>query len=103
MEKKRQRKRNGLKKKMLSRLLYVGAIILFIVQGVCQQPIIDANKAQIAKLEQEIEYEKQRAKEVDFWAQRVDTDEYIEKVARTKLGYVKSNEKIFIDASKSGD
>ena len=33
----------------------------------------------------------------------VGTDEYIEKIARDKLGMIKANEKIFIDVSKSQD
>lgn len=100
MEKKRMKK-TAQGKKLLFRWGFIALIALMFIQGVRQQPQIDKNKRDIASLEQQIQYEKQRAEEVDVWTQKVDTDEYIEKVARTKLGLVKSNEKIFIDASKS--
>lgn len=100
MEKKRKRK-TAQGKSVLLKWIYMAVIAVMLVQGVRQQPLIDKNKQEINQIQQQIEYEKQRAAEVDVWTQKVDTDEYIEKVARTKLGLVKSNEKIFIDASKS--
>ncbi len=100
MEKKRKRK-TAQGKRVLFKWIYMAVIAVMLVQGVRQQPLIDKNKQEINQIQQQIEYEKQRAAEVDVWTQKVDTDEYIEKVARTKLGLVKSNEKIFIDASKS--
>lgn len=100
MEKKRKRK-TAQGKSVLFKWIYMAVIAVMLVQGVRQQPLIDKNKQEINQIQQQIEYEKQRAAEVDVWTQKVDTDEYIEKVARTKLGLVKSNEKIFIDASKS--
>lgn len=101
MERKRRKKKTRLEKGFLLKWIYISVIIIMVVQGVRQQPLIDANKQKIIDIQQQIEYEKQRAAEVDAWTAKVDTDEYIEKVARTKLGLVKSNEKIFIDASKS--
>lgn len=99
--KKKVKKRITLEKGCIFKWLYAFFVITAVVQGVRQQPRIDYNKQKISELKQEIEYEKQRAAEVDVWASKVDTDEYIEKVARTKLGLVKSNEKIFIDASRA--
>lgn len=96
-----KKRRIKLEKGFVLKWIYAFCIIAAIVQGVRQQPEIDYNKQKINELKQEIEYEKQRAAEVDVWAEKADTDEYIEKVARTKLGLVKSNEKIFIDASRA--
>ena len=98
---KRGKKKTSLKRGFLVRWIYIAAILIMIIQGVRQQPTIDANKQRIADIERQVAYEEQRAAEIDAWAEKVGTDEYIEKVARTKLGLVKSNEKIFIDASKS--
>ncbi|HIU49292.1 MAG TPA: septum formation initiator family protein, partial [Candidatus Avimonoglobus intestinipullorum] len=50
-------------------------------------------------LQEKIEYEKQRMQEVDEMKDKVDTDEYIEKVAREKLGLIKDDEIVFIDVS----
>lgn len=98
---KKGKKKITFEKGFIYKWLYAFFVIAAVVQGIRQQPKIDYNKHKINELKQQIEYEKQRAAEVDVWASKVDTDEYIEKVARTKLGLVKSNEKIFIDASRT--
>ncbi len=72
-----------------------------IIKGIMQQPQILENKAEIAKLSEEIEYEKARQKEVDNVRDSMDTEEYIERIARDKLGMIKANEKIFVDVSTS--
>ncbi|MBQ7985649.1 MAG: septum formation initiator family protein [Clostridia bacterium] len=46
-----------------------------------------------------MEYEKQRIKEIDEVSEKVGTDEYTEKVAREKLGMIKSDEIVFVDIS----
>lgn len=74
-----------------------------IIRGVMQQPQIIANKEEIARLEEQIEYEGVRQEEVDEMSEMVGTDEYIEKIAREKLGMVKADEKIFIDVSTSDE
>jgi cell division protein FtsB len=78
-------------------ILIAGA---FMFKGIMQQPQIQKNKAQIASLQQQMEYETTRMEEVDALKGKVNTDEYIEKVAREKLGLIKANEKVFIDVSK---
>ena len=64
-----------------------------------QMPQIYANKQRIASLNEQIEYEKTRQLEIDELSGKVNTDEYIEKVAREKLGLVKENEIIFYDVA----
>ena len=64
-----------------------------------QQPQILENKEEIARLSEEIDYEKARQEEVENVRESVDTDEYIERIAREKLGMIKANEKIFVDVS----
>lgn len=49
------------------------------------------------KLSALLEYEKKRAAELNEMIQRLDSDTlFIEQVARTKLGMLKDNEKVFI-------
>lgn len=83
-------------------LVWAVAIIsgFMIFKGFMQVPQIRANKAEIAKLEEKIEYEKVRQKETDELMTQVDSDEYIEKVASEKLGLIKSNTKVFVDVSQ---
>ncbi len=68
-------------------------------RGLMQIPQISAGKAKATELAEQIEYEKERQKEVELLKDKVDTDEYIEKIASEKLGLVKNNAKIFVDVS----
>ena len=52
-------------------------------------------KEQEAELEAELEKEKSRSEEIDELAEYVGTDEYVEDVAKEKLGLVYPNEIIF--------
>ncbi|MBQ8301663.1 MAG: septum formation initiator family protein [Clostridia bacterium] len=80
------------------------ALFIFIVggmafRGAMQIPQIMSLKSQIAQLNSQIEYEKERQNEVVELMTKVDTDEYIEKIASEKLGLIKSNAKVFVDVS----
>lgn len=90
------------KNKSIYRILGAVFAVVFsvmIVKGIMQQPEITKNEEKIAKLQEQIEYEKKRAEEVEIMKSKVDTDEYIEKVAREKLGMIKRDEIVFIDVS----
>lgn len=78
-------------------IILVGGMIF---KGVMQQPQINKNREQIAKLENQIAYEKERQTEIENLKDKVNSDEYIEKMANEKLGLVKSNAKIFVDVSQ---
>ncbi|MGN0106227.1 MAG: septum formation initiator family protein [Hominilimicola sp.] len=68
-------------------------------KGLMQIPQIKSSKAEIARLTDQIEYEKERQKEVAELKGKVNSDEYIEKIASEKLGLIKSNSKVFVDVS----
>ncbi|MDY3971958.1 MAG: septum formation initiator family protein [Clostridia bacterium] len=68
-------------------------------KGLMQIPQIKASKAEIARLTDQIEYEKERQKEVEALKDKVNSDEYIEKIASEKLGLIKNNSKVFVDVS----
>lgn len=57
-----------------------------IFKGLMQIPQINASKAEVAKLTNQIEYEQERQKEIEELKGKVNTDEYIEKMASEKLG-----------------
>ena len=80
---------------VLTALVCVG----FIVKGVMYQPAISAHEKRKAEIQEGIEYEKQKIKEIDEITEKVGTDEYTEKVAREKLGMIKSDEIVFVDIS----
>ncbi|MBP3361942.1 MAG: septum formation initiator family protein [Clostridia bacterium] len=93
-------KKNHIKLKLF---VLIAVCSVMIIRGIMQQPQILANKAEIERLQNEIDYEKERQEEIEDMRDMVETDEYIEKIARDKLGMIKKNEKIFIDVSKSGN
>lgn len=83
----------------LLKIVIVAAAVSMLFKGIMQQPQINANRREIAKLNEQIKYEKQRQIEIDEMRKKVNTDEYIEKIAEEKLGLVKNNVKIFVDVS----
>lgn len=80
---------------VLAALISIGMI----VKGAMYQPAISVNEKRKAEIQESIEYEKQRIKEIDEVTEKVGTDEYTEKVAREKLGMIKSDEIVFVDIS----
>ena len=71
----------------------------FIINGLMQTPAINANRKAEEETRAKIEEEKERQKEIDNLTTKVNTDEYIERIASEKLGLVKSNATIFYDVS----
>ncbi len=84
-------------------LLWVVIIssVSMIFKGLMQLPQIMEGRAEIAEYKEMIEEEKTRRDEIEDLATKVNTDEYIERVASEKLGLVKSNATIFYDVSDS--
>ncbi len=97
---KKKKAKSALKRKRI----YVIVIMLIsgymVFCGCMQNPRINERKEQIDNSNHELEYEKARAEQLEDLKDVQDTDEYIEKVAREKLGLVHEDEKIFIDVSK---
>ncbi|MDO4282480.1 MAG: septum formation initiator family protein [Clostridia bacterium] len=74
--------------------------IYFIYTMIDQQTKINNYDSQIEMYEADIEVKNGL---LDYYSQQsenIQTDEYIESVARDKLGYVKPYEKIFVDANR---
>lgn len=81
-------------------VLAVGAVLLLLVVVVSVNAIslkakAKSYQAQQIELEQQIEDEKVRSEEIDDLEDYVGTDEYVEDVAKEKLGLVHKNEIIF--------
>lgn len=98
------RNRAGRKNKRLNRhknsMLAVSAVLLLLVAVVSIDGMRFSAKekeyrAQEIELEKRIEEEKARSAEIDQLQDYVGTDEYIEEVAKDKLGLVNPNEIIF--------
>lgn len=85
----------------LSCLVIITAVasISMVVKGIVLQPIVSANYEKAEQLDYDISCENQRIEEINRMTEAVGTDEYIEKVAREKLGMIRSDEIVFIDIS----
>lgn len=102
MQKKKKQVKNLFQKankKKICVALMLCVISVMVFRGLMQLPQIMENKELARELTEQIEYEKERQKEIGELKTKVDTDEYIEKVATEKLGLVKKNAKIFVDTS----
>lgn len=81
-------------------VICAAASVIMIARGVAVQPDINENKKTAAELDVQIAQEKERQEQVDKMRESSDSDEYIEKIARERLGMVKNDEIVFIDVSE---
>ncbi len=86
--------------KILFNILMISFTIYAVVTIVTQAGQIKENKNNINSIKQQILVEEKRAQELDEETAKIGTDEFIEKQAKEKLGYVKSNEKIYYDKAQ---
>lgn len=99
VKKNRKRKPEGLRKNRRSVWMISLVIILLgaVVLG-CGVSLKAKNEAYLAKEEElrlQIEAEQERSEEIDELKEYVETDEYIEMVAKEKLGLAYENEILF--------
>lgn len=99
-EKKRQRGRNRYTQNHKKSILAVCAVIVLLFAVVSASSITLRAKdrsyqAQELELQEQIEEEKARAEEIENLDEYVGSDEYVEEVAKEKLGLVHENEIIF--------
>ena len=95
--KRRQKKRISQHKRSMLAVSFVIVLLIAVVSvnGMTLRAKDKAYQAQEAELEQQIKEEKERAAEIDELEKYVGTDEYVEEVAKDKLGLVNENEIIF--------
>lgn len=92
--------RKGKKKIKLSKILFIGVAIYFVSVFCVQQFRINEYKVKEEYYSNAITELNQEKAEYEALASQSNTAEYIEKVAREKLGLVKPYEKIFMDINK---
>ena len=81
-------------------MLAVSAVVLLLfvvisVNSVSLKAKEEHYQAQEQELEEQIREEKARTKEIEELSEYVGTDEYVEDVAKEKLGLIHENETIF--------
>jgi len=97
-------KRTGLvymqKKRRINLILLFlmsGLIVYFVITYIGQQEEINKIENEMKALQNKIEKEKELQEELLRQQDIIETDEFIEKIAREKLGMVKEGERIYID------
>ena len=86
--------------KLLLSVMFVAFVVYALVTIISQASQIRDSKEIIDMANQQLAYEQKRSQEIDEETSKIGTDEFIEKQAKEKLGYVKSNEKIFYDKAQ---
>lgn len=78
--------------------LFTLAVVIYIVYTLVTQQIqMYKYKKDIVSNNQKIEQQKKITEDLTRTKETYQSDEYIEKMAREKLGYVKPGEKVYID------
>lgn len=102
--KEREEKNSGRKKKVRKKsrttelsitVVLCCLVAVLTVKGISLQQKVNANASRLCSLDSQIEEEKQRTDDITALKEYMQTDEYIEKTAREKLGMVKDNEILF--------
>ena len=81
-------------------LVSVALIAYFCHIIIGQQKIINDKEMALIAIENKISEEENLKKELEKEKEMLESEEYIERMARKKLGLVKPGEKIFIDINK---
>ena len=87
-------------KKIVKRLLITGIMIYFVVTLINHQQTLNTDKTAEKAYQEELESAKETKKELEATNESVSSLDYIEEVAREKLGMYLPNERVYIDIGK---
>ena len=88
--------------KKLVVIVVLGAIVFYFAYTLISQQIsLNKKNDEIKALEGQVQTAKDEAKRLEEELNNLQDPEYIEKIARDKLGFVKPNERVFVDSNKS--
>ncbi len=94
MHRKRIRKRNQAAMIVIITVVVILMIVLF-VQGNYLRDKLNTTEQRISDMKQQIEEETLRTTEISDMEKYMQTDEYLEKMAKEKLGLVEDDEIVF--------
>lgn len=92
--------KNTKSKKLLKRILIVAVIVYVVYTFFAQQKTLNAYQADQERYSKQIAEEKEKQEELNLTKTNINSNEYIEEVAREKLDMYLPNEKVYIDISK---
>ena len=88
------------KKSKVVLMIFVVVLIYFSYTVIKQQLLLDNKKDQLEAIEKKVADETELNKDLKKLEEDVNSNEYIEKVAREKIGLVKDGERVFVDINK---
>ena len=87
-------------KKLYKKVFILAFILYFIYTFIMQQQVLNAYKADEDKYNIEIEKAQEEQEKLEAAKSNINSDEYIEKIAREKLDMYLPNERVYIDIGK---
>ncbi|MCX7746337.1 MAG: septum formation initiator family protein [Clostridia bacterium] len=82
-------------------LIVVGVLIIYLSYlFIGQEKIFSTQKNEYVKLQTKITEETKKKEQLQKQKEAIQSDEYVEKLARQKLGMVKQGERVFVDINK---
>lgn len=86
--------------KLYKKILILAFILYFIYTLIMQQKTLNSYSVEKAKYKENIEVAEDEQKELQNMKDNINSNEYIEQIAREKLGMYYPNEKVYIDVEK---
>lgn len=90
-------------KRFITFIVIVVFSVYFIYTVIWQQVLLSKNAQEIDRLEEKITAAEQQKEKLQAELDNLNDPEYLEKVARDKLGMVRPNERVFVDANQSDE
>lgn len=94
-----KRKLNPQKALIAAAVLVFAVYFLYIM--IWQQITLSGKNKKIEELEAQVQTASEKTEELEAELENLNDPEYLEKIAREKLGLVRPNERVFVDANKS--
>ena len=85
---------------ILKKILIIAFILYFVFTLIKQQQTLNSYANQKTKYNEDIEVAEDEQEELQKTKDNINSDEYIEQVAREKLGMYYPNERVYIDVEK---
>lgn len=88
------------KKIRIGIILIATLLVYFSYITIEQEKLLNAKNTELSNIQTNIQEEKKMKAKLNEQLQNVNTEEYIVKAARQKLGLVKEGERVFVDVNK---
>ena len=92
--------KNRKKGNLYKRLFVLAFIIYFVYTLIMQQKTLNSYATEQDKYNEDIEVAEEGQNELQEMKDNINSDEYIEQIAREKLGMYYPNERVYIDVEK---